>query len=171
MEIILSQLRSMVSLKPDSKTEKKKYVILPSLIGIAEWEVWWLILNHFYYNIQTTRSTLESLYELLDRVSELPVEDHIKVHVDEALDHYNLALNLSQNGSYEEAITASSNAKVQAEKAFFDPTMLPLLYFPEEHLYAVYAPFFVPALVPVISATTKTLRPILNAMKAKFKRN
>ncbi len=31
----------------------------------------------------------------------------------------------------------------KAEEAFFDPNMLALLYFPDEHKYAIYAlPFF-----------------------------
>jgi phosphatidylinositol glycan class S len=37
-------------------------------------------------------------------------------------------------------------------EAFFEPGMLALLYFPEEHKYAIYLPLFLPLTVPVISA-------------------
>ena len=30
--------------------------------------------------------------------------------------------------------------------------MMPMLYFPTEHQYAVYAPFFVPVVVPIAGA-------------------
>jgi len=41
---------------------------------------------------------------------------------------------------------------VSAESAFFDPTMVSMLYFPDEHRYAVYMPFFVPIAVPLLLA-------------------
>lgn len=52
-----------------------------------------------------------------------------------------------------------------AEKAFFDPSMVPLMYFPDEHKYAVYMPFFVPAAVPLLSAIYREL----TALKSKVK--
>lgn len=48
-----------------------------------------------------------------------------------------------REGEYERALEASRKAVVAAEETFFDPTMLAMLYFPEEHTLAVYAlPFF-----------------------------
>jgi phosphatidylinositol glycan class S len=45
-----------------------------------------------------------------------------------------------------------------AEKAFFDPSMTSLLYFPEEHIYAVYAPLFFPIAVPVVISVIKEIK-------------
>lgn len=41
-------------------------------------------------------------------------------------------------------------ASILADRSFFDPTMTAMLYFPDEHLYAVYAPLFFPIAVPFI---------------------
>ena len=40
-------------------------------------------------------------------------------------------------------------AETASEEAFFHPTMLSMLYFPEDHKMAVYIPYFVPVLLPV----------------------
>ena len=45
-----------------------------------------------------------------------------------------------------------------ASQAYFDPTMLALLYFPDEHKYTVYAPFFGPVAVPLLAALAKEVK-------------
>ncbi|KNZ51356.1 uncharacterized protein VP01_3989g1 [Puccinia sorghi] len=42
--------------------------------------------------------------------------------------------------------------------AFFSPTMLSLLYFPDEHKYAIYTPLFGPVLVPLVIALIKEFK-------------
>ncbi len=56
---------------------------------------------------------------------------------------------------YKEAMFVSKAAFVAAESVFYDPSMLPLLYFPEEHVYAVFAPFFVPVALHALFALRK----------------
>ena len=46
----------------------------------------------------------------------------------------------------------------EASKAYFNPTMLALLYFPNEHKYTVYAPFFGPVAVPLLAALAKEVK-------------
>lgn len=53
------------------------------------------------------------------------------------------------------ALSHVSSALILASKAYYDPTMLALLYFPDEHKYAVYAPLFGPAAVPILVALLK----------------
>ena len=55
------------------------------------------------------------------------------IYIYEYIDIYTLA----------QAISAS-------EEAFFDPSILSLLYFPDDHKMAVYIPYFVPVLLPVL---------------------
>lgn len=50
-----------------------------------------------------------------------------------------------------------NQASIAAHAAVFDPAMVPLLYFPDEHLYAVFAPFFVPVVLHVFSATARII--------------
>jgi len=54
--------------------------------------------------------------------------------------------------------TALIHWSCAADQAFFDASLLPLLYFPEEHIYAVFAPFFVPTVVPVLAAVFTALK-------------
>lgn len=49
-----------------------------------------------------------------------------------------------------EAAAEAKQAYVSAERAFFDPSMLALLYFPSEQKYAIYIPLFLPIMIPVI---------------------
>lgn len=45
--------------------------------------------------------------------------------------------------------------------------MLPMLYFPTDHVYAVYAPFFVPVVLPVGLALAATVGAALKAERLK----
>jgi phosphatidylinositol glycan class S len=61
-------------------------------------------------------------------------------------------------GDYDHALKHSVDAIELSEKAFFDPTMVSMLYFPDEHKYAIYMPLFVPISVPLCMALIKTLK-------------
>jgi phosphatidylinositol glycan class S len=45
-----------------------------------------------------------------------------------------------------------------ASRAFFNPDMVGLLYFPAEHKYAVYTPLFAPIAVPLVVSVLRELR-------------
>ncbi len=49
------------------------------------------------------------------------------------------------------ALRHSSDALTQASRAFFNPGMLALLYFPAEHKYAVYTPLFASVAAPLVA--------------------
>jgi hypothetical protein len=53
-----------------------------------------------------------------------------------------------------------------AEKAFFDDKMVSMLYFPDEHKYAIYTPLFGPLALPLVMALLKELRGIVKRWKA-----
>jgi GPI-anchor transamidase subunit S len=53
-----------------------------------------------------------------------------------------------------------------AEKAFFDDKMVSMLYFPDEHKYAIYTPLFGPLALPLVMALLKEVQGILKAWKA-----
>jgi phosphatidylinositol glycan class S len=62
----------------------------------------------------------------------------------------------------------ASQAITFAEKAFFDKTMVSLLYFPLEHIYAMYMPFFVPVAIPLFSAVFQELKVFMMNRKVKM---
>ena len=49
------------------------------------------------------------------------------------------------------ALRHSSDALTRASRAFFNPGMLALLYFPAEHKYAVYTPLFASVAAPLVA--------------------
>lgn len=53
------------------------------------------------------------------------------------------------------ALSHAASALSLASKAYYDPTMLALLYFPDEHKYAIYTPLFGPVAVPMVVALLK----------------
>ena len=59
----------------------------------------------------------------------------------------------------------SIQALILSSRAFFNPGMLAMLYFPPEHKYAVYTPLFAPISAPLIVATLKELASILKARR------
>jgi len=62
------------------------------------------------------------------------------------------------NGFYQQAYDHCLEGRHAAHSAFFDETMLPLLYFPDEHVYAVYLPYFAPIFMPVLSRVVQFLK-------------
>ncbi len=62
------------------------------------------------------------------------------------------------NVALKKRFSASKQAVQLAEAAFFDPTMTAMQYFPDEHLYAVYAPLFLPVIVPMVGSIVRDLR-------------
>lgn len=61
----------------------------------------------------------------------------------------------------------SSLALEYAEKAFFDDKMVSMLYFPDEHKYAIYTPLFGPLALPLVMALLKELREMFKGWKAR----
>jgi len=65
------------------------------------------------------------------------------------------------------ALQHSSLALESAEKAFFDDKMVSMLYFPDEHKYAVYTPLFGPLALPLLMALLRELQTMVKGWKAK----
>ena len=61
-------------------------------------------------------------------------------------------------------------AAEEAEKAFFERTMVAQVYFPEEHKIAVYLPLMGPVGVPLVMGALRVLKDAVQALKARRKR-
>lgn len=61
----------------------------------------------------------------------------------------------------------SARALTLASRAFFNPGMLALLYFPAEHTYAVYAPLFASVSAPLLGAILREFAAWRRARKAR----
>ncbi len=61
-------------------------------------------------------------------------------------------------GRLTEAFAASQAALAHSEEAFFDPSLLALLYFPDDQKYAIYIPYFLPVGIPVLLSLKDVIR-------------
>ena len=67
----------------------------------------------------------------------------------------------SQRKCLQHAIIQLKIALLASKNSFYDSTMIPLLYFPNEFLYAVFCPLFLPILAPIIAALKRLKREII----------
>jgi GPI-anchor transamidase subunit S len=166
MEIYIEQLRSLLGITPLSVKHQADLLVLAILtqpgivvnieqetsVGISDWELDRLIRQRALKNMADTVSTLVSLSQQLTALTTMVVKDHIRTIVQSSIDSLTAAKGAFINGDFEQASHHARNAITSAEKAFFDPTIVPLLYFPDEHKLAIYMPFFVPIALPLLRA-------------------
>lgn len=53
------------------------------------------------------------------------------------------------------ALQYSREAILASERAFFNPSLLHLLYFPDDQKFAIYIPLFLPMCVPIVLSLLK----------------
>ncbi|KAI8342319.1 phosphatidylinositol-glycan biosynthesis class S protein [Chlamydoabsidia padenii] len=165
MRIFISQLRSLMGV-PDISTSASK-LLPPGLnttflyathTGITTFEKDNLIRRRTMENMMNAIATLRSLGQLVMEIPNMVVLDHIQDQVRQSLTSIKLVRDALDKGNYDQALKHSVDAIELSEKAFFDPTMVSMLYFPDEHKYAIYMPLFVPISVPLCMALLKALK-------------
>ncbi|KAJ1798350.1 GPI transamidase component [Coemansia sp. RSA 2399] len=159
MGVFVAQLRSLLGIRnnaPLARTEAggsfdfTVSVERDSETGISGWELDALMRQWMVHGRRTAITTLQSLVRLVDSLQNMVVMDEIKAQVDQSLAALT-AIDASL-ADHLAAFTVAARAAVLAETAFFDPSMVSMLYFPDQHKYAIYFPFFVPVAIPVLSA-------------------
>lgn len=114
-------------------------------------------------------STLIAITRLVDRIENLGVGAHVKSDVEAALHIMHSLRNSSSNAHLDELLDRAAQAYALSNRAFFNPDMLGLLYFPDEHKYAVYTPLFAPLLVPLFVTTLKLIKQLVARRKPSTK--
>lgn len=132
--------------------------IMSSDSGITKLESFKYLIENTSDNLFSTISTLSALIRMIEAIPNMKVMDNIRQDVNEALELYKMSFVHAGRGELNEAHLMSKNALILAEEAFFDPDMVAMLYFPDDHKFAVYLPLFFPVIVPVLSNTYKLFR-------------
>ncbi|KAI9475852.1 MAG: phosphatidylinositol-glycan biosynthesis class S protein [Benjaminiella poitrasii] len=165
IKIFISQLRSLIgvheledNLIGQFPSDFEVTFELATKTGITTLEKDGLIRARTLENVANTISTLKSLAQLVDEIPNMVVQDHISIKVRQSLDALDAVGIALSKENYLDALESSIEAIELAEKAFFDPTMVSMLYFPDEHKYAIYMPLFVPVSVPLIMALLKEIK-------------
>jgi len=139
---------------------------------LSTWQIDALTRHRAIENTKGAQEALTSIIKLVDQIENMPVKDDVKDDVEQALNalervRYGWTFDeenslVDENDfqvfsaeSLQDTFKNSAEAMTLASRAFFNPGMLALLYFPAEHKYAVYTPLFASAVIPLFVATLK----------------
>jgi phosphatidylinositol glycan class S len=111
--------------------------------------------------ITSTSSTLGALAQVYQKLPSIPVPDNVAQSASLTITHLQEACDYLQQGRFQQALENARIAQVEAEKAFFERSMVGQVYFPDEHKVAVYLPLLGPVAVPLIMAALKELKSVL----------
>lgn len=117
--------------------------------------------------IFSASSTLGALAQVYQKLPSIPVPDSVAKSVDLALAHLQLACDRLREGRFQGALELARIAEGEAEKAFFERSMVGQVYFPDEHKVAVYLPLLGPVAVPLVMAALKELKSGLSALRGR----
>lgn len=175
MDVFLTQLRDLLGV-PDLSISSKAAAKIPiqfqrhsNAAVPTTWELDFLQRLRWAENLVDSLSTLTSLARLVADTPNMVVLDHIQKDVVEALKDIEESCGLMAKQEYTAALARSRDGLVKAETAFFDPTMVSMLYFPDEHKYAIYMPLFVPISVPLVMALLRELKKVKESKRAAAK--
>ncbi|NXC51230.1 PIGS transamidase, partial [Penelope pileata] len=157
MEVFLAQLRLLFGLSRE-ELPPEFLVESPGNEGLADWELDCLLWAHTMENIATVSTTLTSLAQLLDQISNIVIKDDVASEVYRAVAAVQDAMAELAEGRLRSAFLASKEAVTSSERAFFDPSLLHLLYFPDDQKFAIYIPLFLPMAVPIFLSLAKMIR-------------
>ncbi|KAL8198941.1 UNVERIFIED_CONTAM: hypothetical protein K2H54_030141 [Gekko kuhli] len=165
MEVFLAQLRLLFGILPVPLPEG---TLLESFgnEGLSAWELDRLLWTRTVENVATVATTLTSLAQLLEKISNIVIQDDVASQVFRAVESAQKALQDLGMGHLESAFQASKEAIMSSERAFFDPSLLHLLYFPDDQKFAIYIPLFLPMAVPILLSLAKILREARQNKKA-----
>jgi len=157
MGTILPQLRSLLGIPHQASSPSIGYSDLgPS--HLRDWELDSIVRMRIIENLLTSASTLQSLAQLLEEIGNIVIADHVGEKVYEAVEDIARAYDALDAGNIVDAFAFSKKSLIASEAAFFDPSMLALLYFPDDQKYAIYVPLFLPVSLPLVMSLVSVFK-------------
>ncbi|EMC94498.1 hypothetical protein BAUCODRAFT_41570, partial [Baudoinia panamericana UAMH 10762] len=108
--------------------------------------------------IISASSTLGALARLTLKLTSIAIPNTVAKSVEDTIFHLEQACKDIHVGDFQCALENARIANDQAERAFFEPSMVGQVYFPDEHKVAVYVPLLGPLAVPMVMAALKEIR-------------
>lgn len=170
MDVIIAQIRVLFGLTSVTCVyDREDCVIIPAInTGFSDWELDILLRMRAIADMASFASTLRSLSHLVQSLPNMVIKEEIGDQVRSSLTAASEAERNASLGFYHAAAEAARNARSWAEEAFFQPSIMSLLYLPLEHHFAIYTPFFVPVLLHTILAVFKEMRRYRSLRKARL---
>lgn len=165
MEVFVSQLRLLLNFHSLKHGDIDVAEVRSQVI--SKWELDGWMRSRCLENVGTSIATLQSLSQLLEEISNIVIQDDIGQQVQDAVNSIRESQRHLVEGRLEKAFLESRNAIVCSEKAFFDPSLLALLYFPEDQKFAIYIPLFLPISLPVLASLWKAFKWMRESTKQK----
>jgi len=113
-------------------------------------------------------STLGSLARLTVALPMIPIPENVALGVDGTLKNLRHACDSLRAGEFKDALRYAREADQEAERGFFEKSMVGQVYFPDEHKVAVYLPLLAPIAVPLVNAGFKTIRSLVDLRTGKI---
>jgi len=105
--------------------------------------------------LESSKKTLKSLAQLLSEINSIVISDEVAEKINVAVKSVEQAEEFLKDGNQKEALLKAKLAFKNSEEAFGHPSLLALLYFPDDQKYAIYIPLFLPVMIPVIMSLTQ----------------
>lgn len=100
-------------------------------------------------------STMGSLARLSESLASIPIPEEVLLRVERTLGHLRATCSALKDGKSLHALEQARAAEAEAERAFFEKSMVGQVYFPDEHKIAVYLPLLGPIGVPLVTSLMK----------------
>ncbi|KAJ8711229.1 hypothetical protein PYW07_008471 [Mythimna separata] len=149
MGTFISQLRKLLGITDAEHIDGGHLEPLRSVTP-RQWEIDNLLRIRTLEQLTSAERTLQSLAQLLGEISNIVINDEVGASINSAVDSIQQASALMAQGKLVEAYKMSQSAFLAAETAFMEPSLLALLYFPDDQKYAIYIPLFLPIMFPVV---------------------
>lgn len=108
--------------------------------------------------IFSASSTLGALARLTQTLPSIAIPDTVARDVRQTMAHLQEACTSLKEGRFQKALESAKTAETEAERAFFERSMVAMVYFPDEHKIAVYLPLLGPVAVPLIMSLVKEIK-------------
>jgi len=102
---------------------------------------------------------------LVATLPSIPIPKTVAASVDSTISHLESACTAFRAGDFQDALAHARIADIEAEKAFFERSMVGQVYFPDEHKVAVYLPLMGPMAVPLMMSMLKEVLPWIKSLK------
>ncbi|KAJ5130244.1 Phosphatidylinositol-glycan biosynthesis class S protein [Penicillium bovifimosum] len=112
-------------------------------------------------------STMGSLARLTESLPSIPIPATVATSVSTTLSHLTATCSHLREGRFGAALASARVAETEAERSFFEKSMVGQVYFPDEHKVAVYLPLLGPIGVPLVVGLLRELKRIAAKRKAK----
>ncbi len=110
-------------------------------------------------------STMGSLARLTVALKSIAIPETVSVAVHTTLAQLRRTCDSLKEGNFNEALKTARIAEAEAERGFFEKSMVGQVYFPDEHKVAVYLPLLGPIGVPLLMSAIKEIKRIVGIWK------